>query len=1422
MPIVRPHGHQAQAASASADAAAPSAVSTAASTAVALAAPPSDPSAPATAEAGPPAATTPQVLGWRMRERLKTVSVALVVCLNIGVDPPDVIKPNPCARMECWIDPAALPPQRSLEAIGRNLQQQYEVWQPRARHRLFLDPSIEEIKKMCCSLRRNAKDERILFHYNGHGVPKPTPGGEIWVFNKNYTQYIPVSIYDIQTWLGSPCIFVYDCSNAGNILVAERRDGLGGAGPGSASGVPGATYIPLRECIQLAACQPNELLPTSPDLPADLFTCCLTTPIEIALRWFVLQSDLSHKVTPNMIMKIPGKLGDRRTPLGELNWIFTAITDTIAWNVLPSAMFQKLFRQDLMVAALFRNFFLADRIMRYYHRSNAAHAQKVEYKFSSFFTEQLTAFEVWLRKGPISRKPPQQLPIVHRLRALMLLSKFLDLGQWAVNLGLSVGIFPPASELKPTLVFIWAKILAVDPSCQNDLVKDNGYTYFINILSADHNNMPPMSNPSEHRAMCAFILSVFCHDFRFGQQACLKTDLLQALLPHLEDKDPLLRQWACVCLTELCKGYPEAKWLALSRNVHEYLAIMLADPVAEVRAAALAALGTLFGHLEKTPQQTAIEQKMVMLMLKAHTDASPLVRQELVVALSRFVGEYTSRFCTVALELMDSERRRAGSVADGRRGQGGLDRVPSSSASSLSSQGSLHTTVWKTLLCLSVDPAKNVAALASLVVDKVHFCMLTTPPTDSAAMLTVSMMPLGAGTIGAGDGPAGMLSGSGGGGLAGAAGVTALTLGSSGSGGGGGGSSLLGGSGASLPPPALLGPLQPPAIGTTGFYALDGSKVAGGYIGTARGTAAGGSASAASAGSGGGSAGGGNGSGPGIGGSDLLGARRLDPNRHRPASMAGNVSGLSGLGPGGAASGAAGSRGGGGAGDGQGQTIRRSPAGLMVGSYGAQHTQGGRSGVLGASGGNNQTPASPALGSGGRRPPGAVPGRLQRPMSVPSFARHIEDGQFLSDAAVAGQQQAQQGQQGQPTRQAPMDAAALALTRADAEKIGIESSFYAWSCEYFGEPQMRVPDIDDPGSLKHIERQWRKDRNRKIVADTEALYPYAPTSRFDEFVGSIGHERPAHLVQFHTFEPMLVTADDQTVMIYNWETQTKINSFSNDNSRGSRLTSMQIINEDDTSLLLTGSDDGLVRLYRSFDQPGSVELVSAWRAISDIMPGSRAGLVSKWQQGNGYLFTGGDSSVVKVWDAAEELCVQEIPTKSVSQVSDLAVDPSGSMVLAGFVDGSVKLYDRRLPPNETLIANFAESAGRVLQVSYVGYQSQEFLMGTTTGDVLLWDIRQRARTLRINTGIVDEMSGFGIHDQGLLVACGSNTQNVRVLNLMGEAIGNVRYNEGFLQRQTVPVVSLAFHPRQLFLAVNTASTVSIFCSEIRNPPIALV
>ena len=40
----------------------------------------------------------------------------------------------------------------------------------------------------------------------------------------------------------------------------------------------------LSDCILLAACGANELLPQSPHVPADVFTACLTTPIKARLH----------------------------------------------------------------------------------------------------------------------------------------------------------------------------------------------------------------------------------------------------------------------------------------------------------------------------------------------------------------------------------------------------------------------------------------------------------------------------------------------------------------------------------------------------------------------------------------------------------------------------------------------------------------------------------------------------------------------------------------------------------------------------------------------------------------------------------------------------------------------------------------------------------------------------------------------------------------------------------------------------------------------------------------------------------------------------------------------------------------------------------------------------------------------------------
>lgn len=125
---------------------------------------------------------------WRLKDRMKTVGVGLVMALNVGTDPPDITKPHPCAKLQCWMDPTSMSRSKAKEKIGERLEAQYANWQQQRgarplKYRKALDPTVEDVRALCLGLRRHAKHERVLLHYNGHGVPRATSNGEIWVFD---------------------------------------------------------------------------------------------------------------------------------------------------------------------------------------------------------------------------------------------------------------------------------------------------------------------------------------------------------------------------------------------------------------------------------------------------------------------------------------------------------------------------------------------------------------------------------------------------------------------------------------------------------------------------------------------------------------------------------------------------------------------------------------------------------------------------------------------------------------------------------------------------------------------------------------------------------------------------------------------------------------------------------------------------------------------------------------------------------------------------------------------------------------------------------------------------------------------------------------------------------------------------------------
>lgn len=157
---------------------------------------------------------------------------------------------------------------------------------------------------------------------------------------------------------------------------------------------------------------------------------------------------------------------------------------------------------------------------------------------------------------------------------------------------------------------------------------------------------------TKKKVYSAFVLSCLVDNYPTGQESAKQNHLIAIcayLLGEKQSRDyesPLLRQWLCICLGLSWQNYPEARWEGVRCNAHQYLIGLVSDPVAEVRAAAIFALGTYIGcgqGNEATVEHTnKIHAEIVSALIKEY-DMVYVVRKELVVALFSYINQFVNQ-----------------------------------------------------------------------------------------------------------------------------------------------------------------------------------------------------------------------------------------------------------------------------------------------------------------------------------------------------------------------------------------------------------------------------------------------------------------------------------------------------------------------------------------------------------------------------------------------------------------------------------------------------------------------------------------------------------------------------------------------------------------------------------------------------------
>jgi regulator-associated protein of mTOR len=344
----------------------------------------------------------------------------------------------------------------------------------------------------------------------------------------------------------------------------------------------------------------------------------------------------------------------------------------------------------------------------------------------------------------------------------------------------------------------------------------------------------------------------------------------------------------------------------------------------------------------------------------------------------------------------------------------------------------------------------------------------------------------------------------------------------------------------------------------------------------------------------------------------------------------------------------------------------------------------------------------------------------------------------------------------------------MVATEVKDDIVPLRSDFFDWAVEYFREPQMKAPDNEEPGSVLYNQQAWRHQRNELQVEQSRENEEYAAHNRWDGDAGTLQNDAWPLQLAFHAHDPVLaVTDDEDKICVWDWNSRVKINKFSNQNIAGSSISSVHFINETASSLMLTASSklyntcstnfpaEGSIRIWRDYDQPGETALASTFRAVSDIFPvGHHSGVLTAWEQQKGHLLVGGDMRVVRLWDATVERHVRDIATQAGSNLTAITADePDGNVFVAGFGDGVVRLFDKRLDdPSQVVLRTWRKHHTWIQSVHLQQGGQRELVTGSMNGDVRIWDVRAPDAPLYEHTVQPQGLQALAVHSAATVFA----------------------------------------------------------------------
>lgn len=559
-------------------------------------------------------------------------------------------------------------------------------------------PSQERLNNLS-SVRREVPSGRILFHYIGYGFPN-IGKKNIWCSERRSREFVPFKLETLFERLHPPTWFIFDCNNAAVVIkefkeTADRLNNSTNITKQQQQQIPHTSFpqnsaneiysnnndsgIDWNDWFCLCASSADEELPDDPRLPRDFLTSTFLTPIKMAAICHMLQYYRLNLVNSTFPLDPPcSHLWNEKSPEStKLTHALTAITDGIASDSLSPELYSKLFRGDVLASSLYRNFLLAQYLLRPYRVHPVSYPEIPDLSMHpmwrqwsilldtaicavsipkpaftvDLFTRAATTFEVLMKNEQFDLIRPYHLSLLyHSLlndptndQPILLLSEYARNKHSSPEMLVLSTIFPPLfTHLMKTdssqpvfyhLCFLIIYLLYYNPTFANEIPKEVDASHFPSIAF----------NRKLHdktRIIAAALVAILVVSHEKFQQICTSNDYLDKVREELafSNTRPNLSVWLMLSIRRAFNLYSPDPAVFTENALHLQCAICTCSESQAERAAAISVLTCFLRPFECKCNS----QILFMSVFSAIKDASFIVRFHLVLLLKKFVMSFDS------------------------------------------------------------------------------------------------------------------------------------------------------------------------------------------------------------------------------------------------------------------------------------------------------------------------------------------------------------------------------------------------------------------------------------------------------------------------------------------------------------------------------------------------------------------------------------------------------------------------------------------------------------------------------------------------------------------------------------------------------------------------------------------------------------